>query len=171
MRHYLLINVSHQNYWLYHWPNPASGSQLRHLRSHFQTIGRRIQPTPPQMVYVFVSYIDRAFQLIDRLFRDNILPVLCKLLTFCERLPASKVCRQDIIALVVQSVGGAMASTASTHQGAETGGNIVLGGIAFQLGEYFPFRILSIFSEHFYIDHSYRNCLLDVCHRVLLSVL
>ncbi|KAI0061919.1 RTA1-domain-containing protein [Artomyces pyxidatus] len=39
----------------------------------------------------------------------------------------------DIIALVVQAVGGAMASEATTNSGAATGGRVMLGGIIFQL--------------------------------------
>ncbi|KAJ7323665.1 RTA1-like protein [Mycena albidolilacea] len=39
----------------------------------------------------------------------------------------------DIIALVVQGVGGGMASTATDLDGANVGANVMLGGIAFQL--------------------------------------
>jgi len=39
----------------------------------------------------------------------------------------------DIIALVVQGTGGGIASSASTQSGSNLGGNIMLGGIVFQL--------------------------------------
>jgi len=42
-------------------------------------------------------------------------------------------CSFDVISLVVQAVGGGMASTAATASGANLGGHIVLGGIVFQL--------------------------------------
>ena len=42
-------------------------------------------------------------------------------------------CSADIIALVVQAVGGAIASMGDTHEEAERGGQIMLGGIVFQL--------------------------------------
>jgi hypothetical protein len=38
----LRSNFSHQNYCHYHWPNPTPGSQLCHLRSYFEAIGRRL---------------------------------------------------------------------------------------------------------------------------------
>jgi hypothetical protein len=41
----------------------------------------------------------------------------------------------DLIALVVQAAGGAIASTAKTHEGSANGGKIMLGGIVFQLGK------------------------------------
>jgi hypothetical protein len=41
----------------------------------------------------------------------------------------------DVIALVVQAAGGAMASMANTREGAETGSKIMLGGIFFQLSK------------------------------------
>jgi hypothetical protein len=41
----------------------------------------------------------------------------------------------DLIALVVQAAGGAMASTAKTREGSATGGKIMLGGIVFQLSK------------------------------------
>jgi len=41
-------------------------------------------------------------------------------------------CTCDVIALIVQSVGGGMASTANTVSGTVTGGHIALGGIVFQ---------------------------------------
>lgn len=46
-------------------------------------------------------------------------------------------CTCDVISLVIQAVGGAKASQASNNDdpiGARQGGNIMLGGIAFQLG-------------------------------------
>ncbi|KAH6879917.1 RTA1 like protein-domain-containing protein [Coprinopsis sp. MPI-PUGE-AT-0042] len=42
-------------------------------------------------------------------------------------------CSCDIISLVVQAVGGAIASMGDTHEEAERGGQIMLGGIVFQL--------------------------------------
>jgi hypothetical protein len=43
---------------------------------------------------------------------------------------------QDLIALTVQAVGGALASMANTREGAEKGAKIMLGGIIFQMGEF-----------------------------------
>lgn len=40
----------------------------------------------------------------------------------------------DVTALVIQAAGGALASIANTHEGAERGGNIMLAGIIIQLG-------------------------------------
>ena len=40
----------------------------------------------------------------------------------------------DVTALVIQAVGGAMASIADTLDGAERGGRTMLGGIIIQLG-------------------------------------
>lgn len=40
---------------------------------------------------------------------------------------------QDCIALIVQAVGGGIASSATTLQGTVNGGHIMLGGIVFQL--------------------------------------
>jgi len=42
-------------------------------------------------------------------------------------------CSFDVVSLVVQAVGGGIASTANTHKGAVLGGHIMLGGIVFQL--------------------------------------
>ncbi|KAL1730617.1 RTA1 like protein-domain-containing protein [Schizophyllum commune] len=42
-------------------------------------------------------------------------------------------CSCDVISLVVQGAGGGIAASADDHDGAELGGNIMLGGIAFQL--------------------------------------
>jgi len=52
-------------------------------------------------------------------------------------------CTCDVIALVVQSVGGAAASEANTASGAATGGHIALGGIAFQFAGIVVFMLLS----------------------------
>jgi hypothetical protein len=41
----------------------------------------------------------------------------------------------DIVALIVQAAGGAMASSAETSAGSDQGGKIMLGGIVFQLGQ------------------------------------
>lgn len=40
----------------------------------------------------------------------------------------------DVTALVIQAVGGALASIANTLEGADRGGNIMLAGIVIQLG-------------------------------------
>jgi len=42
-------------------------------------------------------------------------------------------CSFDIVSLVVQAVGGAKASMANDHKGAQEGANIMLGGIIFQM--------------------------------------
>ncbi|KAF9534640.1 RTA1-like protein [Crepidotus variabilis] len=43
-------------------------------------------------------------------------------------------CTCDVISLVIQGIGGGLAATADTLENANKGGNIMLGGIAFQLG-------------------------------------
>ncbi|KAF9647189.1 RTA1-domain-containing protein [Thelephora ganbajun] len=53
-------------------------------------------------------------------------------------------CTCDVIALVIQSIGGAMASTANTASGSATGGHIALGGIAFQFAAIVIYMLLSI---------------------------
>ncbi|KAF9784938.1 RTA1-domain-containing protein, partial [Thelephora terrestris] len=52
-------------------------------------------------------------------------------------------CSTDVVALVVQSIGGAMASEAKTASGAQTGGHIALGGIAFQFAAVVVYMLLS----------------------------
>lgn len=52
-------------------------------------------------------------------------------------------CSCDVVALVVQSIGGATASQASTASGAATGGHIALGGIAFQFAAIVVYMLLS----------------------------
>ncbi|PFH46581.1 hypothetical protein AMATHDRAFT_69545 [Amanita thiersii Skay4041] len=42
-------------------------------------------------------------------------------------------CSFDVIALIIQGTGGGLASTASSDEDSKTGGNIMLGGIVFQL--------------------------------------
>ncbi|KAJ7082390.1 RTA1-like protein [Mycena belliarum] len=49
----------------------------------------------------------------------------------------------DVIALVVQGIGGGMASTADDLAGAETGSKVMLGGIGFQFAVIIIFSILS----------------------------
>jgi NADH:ubiquinone oxidoreductase subunit 4 (subunit M) len=39
-----------------------------------------------------------------------------------------------VTALIIQAAGGAMASIADTHEGANQGGNVMLAGIIIQLG-------------------------------------
>ncbi|QRV97758.1 RTA1-like protein [Ceratobasidium sp. AG-Ba] len=50
----------------------------------------------------------------------------------------------DVAALVIQAVGGAMASIADTHEAAERGGNIMLAGIIIQLVAVVLFTILGL---------------------------
>ncbi|KAG8717877.1 hypothetical protein FRC08_006472 [Ceratobasidium sp. 394] len=50
----------------------------------------------------------------------------------------------DVAALVVQAVGGAMASTANTPEGSRRGGNIMLAGIVIQLVAVILFTILAL---------------------------
>ncbi|KAF7354226.1 hypothetical protein MVEN_01110400 [Mycena venus] len=50
----------------------------------------------------------------------------------------------DIIALVVQAVGGGMASSADTLSGANLGANVMLGGIGFQFAVIVIFSALSL---------------------------
>ncbi|KIY64060.1 RTA1 like protein [Cylindrobasidium torrendii FP15055 ss-10] len=52
----------------------------------------------------------------------------------------------DIVALVIQAIGGAFASSADTLEAANQGGNIMLGGIAFQLA---VISFYSIFAAEF----------------------
>ncbi|KAF9045120.1 RTA1 like protein-domain-containing protein [Panaeolus papilionaceus] len=42
-------------------------------------------------------------------------------------------CTCDVVSLFVQGAGGGIAATADTHEGAEIGSHVMLGGIAFQL--------------------------------------
>ena len=54
----------------------------------------------------------------------------------------------DVTALVIQAVGGAMASIADTYEAAERGGNIMLAGIIIQLGAFCPlFRAARLFID------------------------
>ncbi|KAF8188134.1 RTA1 like protein-domain-containing protein [Mycena galopus ATCC 62051] len=50
----------------------------------------------------------------------------------------------DIIALVVQGVGGGMASSASDFTGANMGANVMLGGIAFQFAVIIVFTLFAL---------------------------
>jgi len=52
-------------------------------------------------------------------------------------------CTCDVIALVIQSIGGGMASTDNTNSGAETGGHVALGGIIFQFVAVCVYMILT----------------------------
>jgi len=52
-------------------------------------------------------------------------------------------CTCDVIALVVQSIGGASASEATTQVAAARGGHIALGGIAFQFAAIVVYMLLS----------------------------
>lgn len=51
-------------------------------------------------------------------------------------------CTSDVISLVVQAVGGALASTADTNAQEATGTHIMVAGIAFQLGTMTLFGVL-----------------------------
>lgn len=51
---------------------------------------------------------------------------------------------QDSIALIVQAVGGGIASSATTLQGTVDGGHIMLGGIVFQLAVAVLYSILAL---------------------------
>ncbi|KAJ7751899.1 RTA1-domain-containing protein [Mycena maculata] len=63
----------------------------------------------------------------------------------------------DIIALVVQGVGGGIASSANTLAGANQGANIMLGGIAFQFVVIIVFSTLAIsFFERYLRDRPVR---------------
>ncbi|KAF8991637.1 RTA1 like protein-domain-containing protein [Cyathus striatus] len=52
-------------------------------------------------------------------------------------------CSCDIIALVIQGVGGGLAASADTSSGAETGAHIMLGGIVFQLAAIIVYALLA----------------------------
>ncbi|TCD71025.1 hypothetical protein EIP91_000524 [Steccherinum ochraceum] len=62
----------------------------------------------------------------------------------------------DIVALVVQAAGGGLAATASTQSGSNLGGNIMLGGIVFQLDGQTAVSMLAFASVAFeyYIRHT-----------------
>ncbi|KAL5519103.1 hypothetical protein ACEPAH_786 [Sanghuangporus vaninii] len=69
-------------------------------------------------------------------------------------------CSADVVALVVQAVGGALASSASQEDGGDptTGGNIMLGGIVLQLVSITIYTALGV--EYFYrylTDRPIRN--------------
>ncbi|KAL1743535.1 RTA1 like protein-domain-containing protein [Schizophyllum fasciatum] len=53
-------------------------------------------------------------------------------------------CTCDVVSLVVQGAGGGIAASADDHDGAELGGNIMLGGIAFQLAVIVLFTLFAI---------------------------
>ncbi|KAJ1305017.1 hypothetical protein OPQ81_000060 [Rhizoctonia solani] len=64
----------------------------------------------------------------------------------------------DVTALVIQAVGGAMASIADTLDGAERGGKIMLGGIIIQLVAVVLYTILGIeFVVRFSLDRRARS--------------
>ncbi|TCD71037.1 hypothetical protein EIP91_000536 [Steccherinum ochraceum] len=63
----------------------------------------------------------------------------------------------DVVALVVQGAGGGLAATASTQSGSNLGGNIMLGGIIFQLVALIAF--VSVATEYYIrytLDHPIR---------------
>ncbi|QRW20637.1 RTA1-like protein [Rhizoctonia solani] len=63
----------------------------------------------------------------------------------------------DVTALVIQAVGGAMASIANTLDGAERGGRIMLGGIVIQLVAVVLYTLLGLeFSVRFGLDRPVR---------------
>ncbi|CAE6477532.1 unnamed protein product [Rhizoctonia solani] len=67
----------------------------------------------------------------------------------------------DVTALVIQAVGGAMASIADTPDGAEQGGRIMLAGIVIQLVAVILYTILGIeFVARFSIDRPARSAVL-----------
>jgi hypothetical protein len=51
----------------------------------------------------------------------------------------------DVIALLIQAGGGAIASISKTHAGASRGGKIMLVGIVIQFGEISPLILRYIF--------------------------
>lgn len=62
-------------------------------------------------------------------------------------------CSCDVVALIVQSVGGAMASLAKNMTDADKGGHITLGGIAFQFTSIVVYMILTLeFLIRFYLN-------------------
>ncbi|KAJ7155123.1 RTA1-like protein [Mycena filopes] len=64
----------------------------------------------------------------------------------------------DIIALVIQGVGGGMASSADDLAGANVGANVMLGGIAFQFGVIIIFSGLMLdFITHYLRDRPVRT--------------
>ncbi|KAH7338430.1 RTA1 like protein-domain-containing protein, partial [Rhizoctonia solani] len=64
----------------------------------------------------------------------------------------------DVTALVIQAAGGAMASIAKTPEGAEQGGQIMLGGIVIQLVAVVLYTILAIeFVVRFGLDRAARS--------------
>ncbi|KAG8990457.1 hypothetical protein FRB94_000291 [Tulasnella sp. JGI-2019a] len=54
----------------------------------------------------------------------------------------------DVIALIIQSVGGGMAATASTHQGSANGAHVMVGGIILQMAAITIYSLTSI--EYFW---------------------
>ncbi|KAJ7864225.1 RTA1 like protein-domain-containing protein [Mycena olivaceomarginata] len=63
----------------------------------------------------------------------------------------------DIIALVVQGVGGGMASTATDLDGANVGANVMLGGIAFQFAVIVVFTVFALdFTQRYIRDRPVR---------------
>ncbi|KAK6969103.1 RTA1 like protein-domain-containing protein [Favolaschia claudopus] len=64
----------------------------------------------------------------------------------------------DIIALVVQGVGGGIASSADDQAGAEQGAQVMLGGIGFQFAVIIIFSILAIdFTTRYLLDRPVRR--------------
>ncbi|KDQ09238.1 hypothetical protein BOTBODRAFT_37144 [Botryobasidium botryosum FD-172 SS1] len=67
-------------------------------------------------------------------------------------------CTVDLISLVVQAVGGGLASSADTHEGAENGGHIMLGGIIIQMIAITFYALLALeFFARFYTNRPVRN--------------
>ncbi|KAF9645570.1 RTA1-domain-containing protein [Thelephora ganbajun] len=67
-------------------------------------------------------------------------------------------CSCDVIALIVQSVGGAMASLAKDQPGIERGGHIALGGIVFQFASIVVYMVLtSEFLIRSYLDRPFTH--------------
>ncbi|OSD07746.1 RTA1-domain-containing protein [Trametes coccinea BRFM310] len=67
-------------------------------------------------------------------------------------------CSCDLVALVIQAVGGAQAAAADDHQSSATGGHIMLGGIVFQLVAICVYALLAVeFLLRFHHDRPFRR--------------
>ncbi|CEL59946.1 putative protein C17G6,02c OS=Schizosaccharomyces pombe (strain 972 / ATCC 24843) GN=SPAC17G6.02c PE=4 SV=1 [Rhizoctonia solani AG-1 IB] len=72
----------------------------------------------------------------------------------------------DVTALVIQAIGGAMASIADTLDGAERGGRIMLGGIIIQLVAVITYTLLGIeFVLRVRLDRPVRSILTNEQHK------
>lgn len=67
-------------------------------------------------------------------------------------------CSCDVIALVVQSIGGAIASLAKNTKDADKGGHIALGGIVFQFAAIVVYMLLTTeFLIRYYLNKPFRH--------------